>query len=86
MKTDRQPSSEPAVYFVGTDHGNVYMVTDKLRKVCSVDDSIARILHSYDHDTLIVVTTSNMMTQYNLQQLETQSEVLIPTHSVSRIR
>jgi hypothetical protein len=58
------------------------MVTDKLRKVCSVDDGIARILHSYDYDTLIVVTTANMMTQYNLQQLQTQSEVLIPTHSV----
>ena len=83
MKTNRQPSSEPVVYFVGTDRGNVYMVTDKLRKVCSVDDGIARILHSHDYETLIVVTTVNMMTQYNLQQLETQSEVLIPTHSVS---
>jgi hypothetical protein len=82
MKTSRQPSNEPATFFVGTDKGNVYMVTDKLRKFCSVDDGIARVLHSYDYDTLIVVTTANMMTQYNLQQLQTQSEVLIPTHSV----
>jgi hypothetical protein len=82
MKTSRQPTNEPVIFFVGTDKGNVYIVTDKLRKVCSVDDGIARILHSYDHDILIVVTTTNMMTQYNLQQLHTQSEVLIPTHSV----
>lgn len=83
MKTSRQPSNEPTVYFIGTDRGNVYMVTDQLRKVCLVDDAIARVLHSYEHETLIVVTTANMMTQYNLQQLESQSEVLIPTHSVS---
>ena len=82
MTTSRQPTNEPATFFVGTDKGNVYIVTDKLRKVCSVDDGIARVLHSYDHDILIVVTTTNMMTQYNLQQLHTQSEVLIPTHSV----
>jgi hypothetical protein len=82
MKTSRQPANEPVIFFVGTDKGNVYIVTDKLRKVCSVDDGIVRILHSYDHDILIVVTTTNMMTQYNLQQIQTQSEVLIPMHSV----
>jgi hypothetical protein len=82
MKTSRQPANEPVIFFVGTNRGNVYIVTDKLRKVCLVDDGIARILHSYDHDILIVVTTTNMMTQYNLQQIHTQSEVLIPMHSV----
>lgn len=80
-KTSRQ-SNEPVTFYVGTDRGNVYMVTDKLRKICSVDDGIARLLHSYDYDILIVVTKSNMMTQYNLQQLHKQSEVLIPAHSV----
>ena len=82
-KASRQPTQEPTVFFVGTDKGNVYIVTDKLRKICSVDDGIARILHSYDHDILIVITTTNMMTQYNLQQMETQTEVLNATHSVS---
>ncbi|CAF0970919.1 unnamed protein product [Rotaria sordida] len=79
--TSRQQLNEPATFYVGTDKGNVYMVTDKLRKICSADDGIARLLHSYDLDMLIVVTKVNMMTQYNLQQLQTQSEVLIPTHS-----
>jgi hypothetical protein len=82
MKPTRQPTNEPPAFFVGTDKGNVYMVSDKLRKICSVDDGIARILYSYDYDILIVITTANMMTQYNLQQIHTQSEVLIPTHSV----
>jgi hypothetical protein len=81
-KTIRQPSNEPGTFFIGTDKGNVYIVTDKLRKICSADDGIARILHSYDYDILIVVTTANMMTQYNIQQLQAQSEVVIPTHSV----
>lgn len=80
-RTARQSSQEPPVFFVGTNRGSVYLVSEKLRKICSVDDSIARILHSYEHDILIVVTVSNMMTQYNLQQIHTQSEVLIPTHS-----
>jgi hypothetical protein len=86
MKTSRQQTNEPVTFFVGTNKGNVYMVTDKLRKICSVDDGIARILHSYDYDILIVVTAANMMTQYNLQQIQTQSEVLIPTHSVRQTK
>lgn len=82
-KTSRQQTAEPTVFFVGTDKGNVYAVTDKLRKICSVDDGVARILHSYEHDVLIVITTTNMMTQYNLQQMQNQSEVLTATHSVN---
>lgn len=82
MKTTRQQTNDPVMFFVGTDRGNVYAVTDKLRKICAADDAIARVLHSYEHDTLIVITKGNMMTQYNLQQLQTQSEVLIPTNSV----
>jgi hypothetical protein len=82
MKTSRQQPVEPTTFFVGTNKGNIYIVTDKLRKIGSVDDGIARILHSYDYNILIVVTLGNMMTQYNLQQIHTQSEILIPTHSV----
>ena len=70
------------MFFVGTDKGNVYVVTDKLRKICSVDDGISRLLHSYDQDVLIVVTKSNMMTQYNLQQLQIQSDPLTSMNSV----
>jgi hypothetical protein len=81
MKTIRQQPNEPATFFVGTDKGNVYMVTEQLQRICLADDGITRILHSYDHDILIVITTSNMMTQYNLQQL-IQSETLAPSHSV----
>lgn len=82
MKTNRQPPVETATFFVGTDKGNVYVVTDKLRKICSVDDGIARLLHSYDHEILIVISATNMMTQYNVQQVQTQTETLSPTHSV----
>ena len=82
-RTARQTTQDAPTFFVGTNRGSVYLVSEKLRKICSVDDGIARILHSYEHDILIVVTTSNMMTQYNLQQIHTQSEVLIPTHSVT---
>jgi hypothetical protein len=81
-KTSRQQSVEPATFFVGTDKGHVFMVIDKLQQICSVDDKITRILHSYDCDILIVVTTSNMMTQYNLQHIQLVSDVLTPTHSV----
>ena len=84
-KTSRQPSHEPTVFFVGTDKGNIYIVTDKLRKICSVDDGIARILHSYDYDILIVVTTANMMTQYNLQHIQMHSDVVTPSHSVKEL-
>lgn len=82
MKTSRGHSYEPTMFFVGTDKGNVYTVTDRLQKACSADDGIARLLHSYDHNILIVITVTNMMTQYNIQQIQTQSDVLIPTHSV----
>jgi hypothetical protein len=82
MKTSRQQPNEPTTFFVGTDKGNVYIVTDKLRKICSVDDGIARILHSYEYDIIIVVTKANMMTQYNLQHVELIADVLTPTHSV----
>jgi hypothetical protein len=81
-KTSRQQPNEPVTFFVGTDKGNVYIVTDKLRKICSVDDGIARVLHSYDYDILIVVTKTNMMTQYNLQHVELLADVLSPTQSV----
>ena len=81
-KTNRQQTVEPTMFFVGTDKGNVYAVTDKLQKICSVDDGVARILHSYEQDILIVITTTNMMTQYHLQQMQIQSEVLTATHSV----
>ena len=82
MKTSRQQTVEPATFFVGTNKGHVYMISDKSRRICSVDGSIARILHSYDCDILIVVTAANMMTQYNLQQIQTQSEALTAIHSV----
>ncbi|CAF0995675.1 unnamed protein product [Adineta ricciae] len=81
MKTSRGHSYEPTMFFVGTDKGTVYTVTDRLQKACSADDGIARLLHSYDHNILIVITVTNMMTQYNIQQIQTQSDVLIPTHS-----
>jgi hypothetical protein len=84
MKTSRQQTVEPATFFVGTNKGHVYMISDKSRHICSVDGSIARILHSYDCDILIVVTAANMMTQYNLQQIQTQSEALTAIHSVRR--
>ena len=58
------------------------MITDKSRRMSSVEGSIARILHSYDYDILIVVTATNMMTQYNLPQIQTQSEALTAMHSV----
>lgn len=83
MKTNRPAPNETAVFFVGTDKGNVYVVTDKLRKICSVDDGVARLLHSYEHDILIVITNGNMMTQYNVHQIQAQTEILTPTHSVS---
>ena len=84
MKTSRQPPAETATFFVGTDKGNVYVVTDKLRKICSVDDGIARLLHSYDHEILVVISTTNMMTQYNVQQVQTQTETLSATQSVRK--
>ncbi|CAF1379534.1 unnamed protein product [Adineta steineri] len=81
MKTSRQQTSDPTLFFIGTDKGNVYIVTDRLRKACSVDDGVARILHSYEYNILIVITVTNMMTQYNIQEVQAQSEVLIPTQS-----
>ncbi|UJR28505.1 hypothetical protein I4U23_009743 [Adineta vaga] len=81
MKTSRVQTYETTMFFVGTDKGNVHIVTDRIRKACSADDGIVRLLHSYEHNILIVITVTNMMTQYNIQQIETQSEVLIPTHS-----
>ena len=78
----RQQNNELPTFFVGTKKGNVFVVTDKLRKVCSVDDGVTRILHSYENDTLIVVANNNMMNQYSLSQLQNQSEVLTPIQSV----
>ena len=81
-KKSRPQPKEPTMFFVGTNKGNVYIVTDRLRKACSTDEGIARMLHSHEHNILIVITITNIMTQYNIQQIQTQSEVLVPTHSV----